>query len=303
MHTVSPEYLAALRAPYLPELPEQAAFDVLERARSWESLLITGSNQNDLILENYRDGSAVDQNEVLLCGGQNIQTLITAEHATDVVRKATNKIGAADHGTAALAGLLVEDTAATSLISIGRQTGNAAIERGHPIKKGMKTLLHDRQAFGSVHGMLPGKVTQLGDEREVHAIVGLGRTPNEQSRQAAEDLVRFANEIGLRVIIGNDMSHFNIDATTGNVRVDGSGLPITAKLAALPEHSTTNFAYELMTEQERQIPAMQLEITRGLRLIPSDLEAGWHKDQKARAMGVYAGYLLVRQMVTVFHQK
>ncbi len=284
-------------SPYLPELPQQDAFEVLERAEEWERRILGLRSGDQPRLAHYRNGSAVSEDAITILQHEPVAPLVTAEHATDVVRKATGQLGNADHGTGALAALLWEDSHTTSIIPVGKQTGNAAVDLSHPVKDAVNTLLPARPAYLSVHGMRAGKITGVHDTSEVHAIVGLGKTPNEQSVVSAEKLQRVAKDIGLRVIIGNQESHYDVNPDTRSLEYDEEGNPKRAKLAALGQGSMTNHAYTLMGRHGIQIPAMQLEITRGLRLIPNDFESGWHKDRRARAMSVYAGYLLVRKMV------
>lgn len=295
------EFMASLRdiSPYLPELPNQDAFETLDRAEEWEQRILHAQRSRPLVLSDYREGSARQPNELLVMRSSLEHPLVTAEHATDVIRKATGVMGPADHGTGAFAAMLAEDALATSVIPVGRQTGNAAVDTDHPIKQQMAQLFPGRPAYVSVHGMRSGKVTGLRDDREVHAIIGLGSTPSELSIERAERLKLAAHELGMRVIIGNQQRHHNINVETGELNRDSQGELQSASLAALGAGSTVNYAYQLMEQNEYSVPVMQLEMARVLRLIPGDMESGWHKDKTARAMGVYAGYQLVQRMVEI----
>lgn len=297
--TFSPDYIRSLRdiTPSLPELPEQRAYEILERAEAWERQLI-GLRQNSAItLDAYRLGAANYPDEVRLLSQGGDKPLMTAEHATDVVRKATGKLGNADHGTGAITAIFAEDGAATSIIPVGRQTGNAAVDMSHPIKDVTESLLPIVPAYLSVHGMKPGKVTSPNGGKEVHAVIGLGNQPGEMSLLSAEKLQSAAKDIGLKALIGNTESHYSVDLENGDIERDEKGSPKSAKLAALGAGSMVNFANSIAKEHNLVIPVMQLEITRSLRLIPEDLESGWHKDRRAKALGVYMGYLLVEKMI------
>lgn len=142
--------------------------------------------------------------------------------------------------------------------------------------------------------MHAGKLRSFEDKTEIHGIVGLGRTPNERSRIAAEELVKAAANIGLRVVIGNNGTHREYDRKTDDFVRDEEGNIVEAELAALGPRTTTNHAYDIMKTQKFEVPALQVEMPPALRLLPTDFEDGWHKDEKARAMGVHSGYLLMR---------
>ena len=81
-----------------------------------------------------------------------------------------------------------------------------------------------------------------------------------------------------------------------------TGSPKRGRLAALGAGSTTNHAYRIMEETGVDQPAFQVEMTRALRLLPSDFESGWHSDEKARAMGVYLGYQLMKAAVEIMNR-
>jgi hypothetical protein len=286
-------------APKLPELREQDAYDILERAREWESRIIADRPGRDaLLLVDYRYGSAMVPDELKTLVSIDASVLVTAEHATDVVRRATGKLGNADHGTAALAALMWEDESTTSIIPVGMQTGNAAVDHDHPIKTAVARLLPVHAAYASVHGMMPGKVLDTTDKREIHAIIGLGKNPNDISREAAERLLGKIRDLGLVGVVSNDAPHINLNTETGGPELKEDGTPKKTRLAALGAGSMANFVNSQVEAGLAPImPVMQMELTRGVRLIPSDFESGWYRDDKARAMGVYAGYLLTKSMI------
>lgn len=305
MSTVSAEFVAALKdaAVFAPELPEQAAFATLERLTEYErSITVPGQGRDPYLLD-YIEGTARYDDELAVYGPNDGATLVSADHATDPFKKSLNE-GAGgyirgDHGTGSLAHLLSERDAATSVIPLGRQTWNVAVAPDdHPIKQKIGELLPGKRGFMSLHGMLPGKLLDLGDRTEIHALLGLGATPNEESREAAETIVKAAGELGLRVMIGNDTMYKIYNKATGAYKLDEeTGRPKEGQLKAHRVEMTTNFAYRVMEQTGQQIPSMQLELTRLLRVLPADLEGGWHVDRKARAMGVHLGYLLASAAV------
>lgn len=299
MSNVDPAFIAALRDASIvaPQLPEAAAFETLDRVRAYERQLImpASASEQPLVRAHYANGTATYEDETLILNAQGTGILTSADHATDPVRKATGIREGADHGTAGLVRLLVEQEGATGIIPVGMQAGNAAVTPDYPVKTAMDTLLPGRPGFLSVHGMRHAKLVDLSDTSEIHAIIGLGKTPNEQSREAAEALVKAARDLGLRAVIGNDVTHKTYDQTTDDfLRKPETGEPVTGRLAAFPPESTTHHAYKVMDRGAAAMPAFQVEMTRLLRLLPADMEGGWHNDEKSRAMGVHLGYMLMR---------
>jgi len=306
MPAVSSDFLTALRdaTVFAPELPEAAAADVFEQVVVGErSLLLPAKhpNRNPLIVD-YVTGTALEPDEITVLGMQYNAGLASADHATKPVREKNPEHGA-DHGTAGIVHLLAARDHTTAIIPVGRQTGNANVDVDHPLKNAMSLLLPSRAGFLSVHGMEPGKLTAVSDRTEIHGVIGLGGNeelgtePNEQSWLIAEQLQAFAAELGLRVIVGNTTRYNVIDEVTGNIVVDEeTNQPkIGPRLAARDEGSTTNHAYKIMQGTGIEVPAFQIELTRLLRLIPSDFENGWHANKKSRIMGVYMGYLLAQR--------
>jgi len=228
-----------------------------------------------------------------------------AQHATAPVRKHRGAREGADHGTAGLAYALAQRHHGTAIVPIGLQTGNANANDTHPIKQIIADYFeasHPR-AFLSLHGCRPGKITSLHDETEIHAVVGLGQEPRAASIEAAETLVEHAAAYGLRVVIGNTTPHFNfyIDAAndtkalwdiTDWVETDDEGHPKPSRLAAKEPNTTTSFVNRI-TPGRPQVPVMQLEISRSLRLTPEDLYAR-PGGLGVRKYAVYLGYCLAR---------
>jgi hypothetical protein len=304
MSNVDPTFIAALRDASIvaPELPQATAFETLERVREYERRLIVPADalEQPLMLSHYANGTATVEDETLIFNAQGTGVLTSADHATDPVRKATGIREGADHGTAGLVRLLVEQDDTTGIIPVGMQTGNAALTPDYPVKTAMDTLLPGRPGFLSVHGMRHAKLEHFGDKSEIHAVIGLGRAPSDRSREAAEELVTAAHDLGLRAVIGNDVLHKTYDEATDDfLRKAETGELATGRLAAFPAESTTHHAYRVMTRSATEMPAFQVEMTRLLRLLPTDMEHGWHKDEKSRAMGVHLGYKLMKSAVEI----
>lgn len=295
MNSVLPEFITGLRdgSVFAPELPQSDAFEVFESIRRYEKELIMSKSgiNRELQVADYAEGSAEEEDELRILNLEHTGVLASADHATDPMRKG-QRIGA-DHGTAGLLAQLTQGHDVTGIVPVGLQTGNAAVTPNHPVKIAMAELLPSRLGFVSLHGMRPGKLLDTYDKTEIHGLIGLGSEPNEISRAVAERLTIQAKDLGLRVLIGNDTKHLEYDPHADDLlREADSGTPLQGQLAAFGKGTTTNYANAIMRDNGMQIPAFQIELTRLLRLQPSDFEQGWHRDPKARAMGVYMGYLL-----------
>lgn len=298
MSEVDSQFIAALRdaSVFAPEMPQADAYETLELVRAHERTLIlpAAAGERTLLLADYADGTANRDDQLRVVNPYETRLLASADHATDPVRKATGVREGADHGTAGLAYLLADRRCVTSIIPVGRQTGNAAVTPEHPVKRAMDELMPGCAGFLSIHGMKPAKLESFRDKTEIHGIIGLGRTPSERSRIAAERLVASAKDLGLRVVIGNDVQYKTYDEATDAYELDATGEPKLGRLAALGVESTTNHAYRVMGATQIEVPAFQVEMTRALRLLPSDMEGGWHSDERSRAMGVHLGYMLMQ---------
>ncbi len=250
-----------------------------------------------LLTTDYAAGSARYPDEVGVYGTPHRHVLVSADHATSPYKKSAAEYRGADYGTAGLA-ILLSDESVQAVVPLGWQTGNVAVSPDdHPIKRRIGGLLPHKAGFISLHGMASGKLITLQDPTEIHAVVGLGATPNEESWGVAEKTVRAAKELGLRAIIGNRTPHHIYDTVADDFACDEHGNLKTGELKAHRPDMTTNFVYRVMAETGRQIPSLQLEMTRLLRLEPADFYDGWHPDRKSQAMGVYLGYLLVAATV------
>lgn len=308
MHTVSSEFLTALHdvRVFAPELPETAAFDTLEKIEAYERgiVLARGIHRKQITRLDYEAGAATEPDELRVFGAGSNPVLMTAEHATTPLKRsldAPENAGyinsGADQGTGGLAALLAERHT-QSIVPLGRQTANVAnAPDTHPLKAKMGEMFPGKVGFVSLHGMLPGKLTDITDRTEIHAILGLGMAPSELSRSVAESIVAKARDYNLRAVIGNDVTYEIHDPQTNGLKLNSDGQHKTGQLMAYRPEMTTNYAYRLMDVEGVQVPSMQIELTRALRLLASDAEHTRRTDRKARAMGVYLGYLFVKNAV------
>lgn len=255
---------------------------------------------NRLAVE-YGPGMAAYQDHLLFTGSVP-KVLIEAQHATMVVRKKTGLFGDPDHGTAGLAHRLAEHELGRAIIPIGLQSGNANVDKAHPLKDALRQEWQagSYKGFLSVHGMRSGKTVNLLDEREVHAVIGLGNNPNGVSIEAAQEIVRRLREFNLNVLIGNQTPHLNFKKAEGwdgeafrdagyqlETR-DETGTPKAIRLAALMANSTVNFMHGIVEAAGAPKPVMQIEMARSLRLTPEDK---WVRaDPTATPVGVFLGY-------------
>lgn len=149
MSHVSTQFIEALKdiSGCLPELPQADAFETLAFVREYERDLIlpAGVAARDLLQADYSNGSATEDDQVKLINIETYGVLASADHATNPIRKGERK--GADHGTGGLVWLLAKRDGLTGIAPIGRQTGNAAFTRNHPVKAAMDVLLPARPGF------------------------------------------------------------------------------------------------------------------------------------------------------------
>lgn len=274
-------------APRLPELPDLQALSTYERLVELErNVAPTGS------VDEYADGTASEVDDILVQRGDGAP-LLSADHATNPIRKSTGKMGGADHGTAALALSLGDEFDASVVLPRGMQTGNGNVDVEHPLKREIAKLLPDHDSFVSIHGMVPGKFVHQHDPTEVHAVLGLGTNPTARMLDIAADIQRHMKEsYGLKIVIGDKEHFFDDPKADGRLRYREDGNPIYApRLAAMGEGSTTNF---VRANTADDYAALQIEISRSLRLLPHEKE---YRDEQRKIMAVYLGYLMTRDVV------
>jgi len=291
-HESRQEYMhnVAKLAPHLPQLTDAYAKEIYDQIEEHEHRIVPSLGLNE-----YGEGMARHDDEIW-SGNTNSDLLLSAEHATDPVRKSTGVREGADHGTGGLAMALSDNKDLAFVLPAGRQTGNANVDSTHIMKDRISDLLPNKKAFISVHGMIPGKFSHQYDDREIHAVIGLGKNPEEANRELANRLIQQAlDELGLRVVIGNDTLFFGENEGTPRLQYDSDGkVKHAARLAALGEGSTTNYVRREVGDP--LFPAMQIEISRTLRLLPKELE---YRDARRKVMSVYMGYLLSEQLIEI----
>lgn len=282
-------------AVHLPQLPDVEIGQFYERIVEAEASVVGAT----LLKSDYDNGTASFADELLVIGDGSV--LMDAQHGTNPVRTASGKREAADHGTAGLGIVLAKEVGGRIVIPRGRQTGNANVDQQHPVKLRLlkEAAAQPYDAFFSVHGMRPGKVSDLTDTSEIHAVIGLGRDPTSTEYEAAERLVaRAKDDYGLRLVVGNRLPHLNFqkdpqwDGTafrdaSGELARTEEGDIGTERVAALMPTSTVS-----VMRREAGLRSSQLEISRSLRLTPKDMYVG--RDPKAVQVGVYLGFQICR---------
>jgi hypothetical protein len=297
MSHVNQSFLEALRDATIlaPQGPDAVAFETLERLQELEAQLVgAGKPWSEVSTADYTTGSATEDDDVETYGEEVARVVLSADHATSPYSRQKEEYRCADHGTGGLAMLLAECERAVSIVPKGRQTWNVAVsDDTHPVKKEILRLLPERPGFLSLHGMYAGKVRHLTDPTEVHAVIGLGADPNEESYEAARKIVAAGHDLGLNVSIANEEALYKCDPGVGELELDpDTHQPVTTRLRGSKPTMTNALAYRIECAIQERKQRMQLELTALLRLMPLDYESGWHRDRKSRAMGVHLGYLL-----------
>ncbi len=274
--------------PWLPQLPEAWAQETYERIEAAER----GHIAPNLVDDEYNDGTATYPDEVLtIQQGDDTGVLFTADHATRPISIQTGKSRFPDAGTGGLVAVLAEDFG-TGLIMIGRQTTNVPSVDEHPIKDEMRLHLPTADGFVAVHGMARGKFMKSTDRTEIQATIGLGPNPTEAMHDFARRIVRDAkDDLGLYVTIGNDGEYFVQKENSHELKLNDDGTPFKNRLAALKPTMTTNVARNFFSEQQIAAPALQIELTKMLRLATTKNET---RDHVSKVIGVALGYELLK---------
>lgn len=301
MSIATPEFLESLRAAEIaaPEL-HTAAYEISERLRALEAELVApGKSWSELRLADYTMGSATKPDGIWVRDVPGTLVVASADHATNMFKRSILPKGdyiRADHGTGAQVMLLAEQAVASSVAPRGWQSWNVAVsDDAHPVKEEIRKMLPSRRGFLSVHGMYSGKVRHLSDPGEVHAVIGLGANPNDISIEAAHNLVRAGQDMGLSLSIANEESLYQYDPVTGLLKTQkDTGEPDMSCLSGAKPAMTNALAYRIMEETKEQKVSMQLELAAFLRLRALDDDGGWHRDERARQEGTYLGYMLVK---------
>ncbi len=283
--------------PWLPQLPEVWARDLHDRIEDAERRLVAPN----LLHGEYGMGTAQKDDEISVVRRDTMSgltgMLFTAEHATNPWNLKTDKVRSdPDAGTGGLTAVLAEDYG-TGVIMIGRQTSNVPSNLDHPIKPVIAQFLPTSNGFVAVHGMARGKFMAETDRTEIQATIGLGADPTGEMHDFAEKVVGHGQNIGLYVTIANDGKYFVQKPNSHEIVQNPDGTPYRNRLAALGQFTTTNFVREVSQERGLVIPALQIELTRFLRVTPLDVEPV--RDKVTRVIGVALGYKLLEGIVTL----
>ncbi len=278
--------------PWLPQLPEAWAQEIYDRIEDAERRLAAPN----LLGVEYEEGVAEtdDQIEVIRRDEHSTGVLLTAEHATGPISWVTGKRRFPDAGTGGLTAAVAEDYG-TGLIMVGRQTSNVPSDPDHPLKSVIRQHLSDADGFMSVHGMARGKFMSVTDRTEIQASLGLGINPTEKMCELADKIVQRAkDELGLYVVVGNYDDYFVQKEHSTDLKLNKDGTPYRNRLAALRPNMTTNVARQEIEQQGRSVPAIQVELTKFLRVSAIDSEK---RDRVSKVIGVALGYKLLESII------
>lgn len=278
--------------PWLPQLPEIWAQEIYDRVEAAERSVASPT----LLHNDYYEGVASEPDQIeVVRGGYDIGIVFSAEHATSPISVATNKVRYPDAGTGGLAAVLAEDYDGTALIASGRQTSNVPSVEDHPFKDMLRALLPTADGFISVHGMARGKFMSPSDRTEIQASLGLGKEPTEAMHEFGRRIVQAAkDDLGLYVVIGNDGDYYVQKEGSVDIKTNSDGTPYRNRLAALKPTMTTNVAREELVRVGNMVPALQVELTKFLRLSAIDKET---RDKTSEVIGVALGYKLLEKIV------
>jgi hypothetical protein len=237
-----------------------------------------------------------DQHHVRL--GQS-HVLLSTEHATTQWRKdkVTNQRSrkVADVGTAALGFTLARHTDATHITMLGRQTSDPNKDIDHPYRQLLDKQIQTRQynAFMSLHGIKPGYVTSLDDDRSIDIIVGAGRSPDDYTSDLSETILKSALRFGLRAEVNRRILKIQENQGKYFLEVDEDGEPKTRLLNGPP--FTTRGAVEDAAElYDIDVASLQIELVSGLRIVPSDI----NRNPKLDVVGPAVGFACMRRVIT-----
>lgn len=279
--------------PWLPQLPDQWMGEVYDRLFDAERNYAAPN----LLQGDYLDGTATEEDSIVQVTGPG-DMLFAAVHATKTRRKdpanpVLRKIGFPDTGTAALASVLAEDFGRAFIMN-GRQTGNAAVDEEHPIKKVLMPHIPAASGFLDVHGCASHLFTDPRHRFNVHASVGLGLDPDDTLRDLAHTIMRYGrSELGLHVIIGNDQEYYSQQNPALVPKRNADGTAYRHRLAALKPTMLTNVVRAAAARQGHYVPTMQIELAGINRLTALD-DTSYPKNEKSRVVGAALGYQLMR---------
>lgn len=280
----------------LPELPESQAQEIYERIEAAERLA-----SPNLTVSGYTIGSARERDELYLAG-VHTPTLLTAEHATTHLRlDKTNNLSPkeADYGTGGLGYVLYDDLQLGLILPLGRQTGDANKDPGHPVKDAIARFVYTERpsTMISLHGMSSGKFAAFNDEKAVDVMIGIGEESNEDSVVLAETVQQVCADLSLRAEV--NLKFVSVDSHYPLLpkRRKSDGGIAHNRFAAAGEGTTRVYAEKVAQNHGINMATAQLELSSLLRWLPDESDT---RDKYSKVMGVYLGYLVISKALAHF---
>ncbi len=250
--------------------------------------------------EDYENGSARYDNEILLLPGEDL-VLLTAEHATNQKRQdkttgeRVNK--SYDAGTGGLVYSLASSIGSTALIAIGRQTGDANNDLTHPFKDHMTEIISKpfSRAHLSAHGMSGGAAANLTDERGFKVMVGIGDKPSGATKALTDYILQIASDYDMRVGINQPQLRF--DSKTKLPLLDDTGRVQRITFSGAGATTTRSHAQRVAEENGKgdSFATVQLELSTSVRLLSSNFKT--YRSKRDAEIGAALGYLFMRDAI------
>ena len=243
----------------------------------------------------YVVGSARVNDELLVLHGLS-RVLLTAEHATIQQRRGRLSVveKEADIGTGALAEVTAQDTNATAIIAIGRQTGDPNWDPGHPLKNAMAEVikLPQNRAHLSLHMLNRGRASEPTQKQGYSILLGIGNKPSEATLALKDSMVEIGSDLELKISV--NQPHINFDEDHKLILND-DGTPKTITFAGAGLNTTRSFSEKLADALGKgdNFAAIQVEINEVLLKLQNDEVA--FPAQTDRELGTYLGYLFVKR--------
>lgn len=264
----------------LAQLPETKAQEITEKIEEAERSFSPSATK-----EGYKEGSAATEDELRITEG-NLPTLLTAEHATEHIRKGEPK--EADWGTGGLVSVLATDHGTFAIVPLGRQTTDANYVDQHPIKEEAGLIIVEKGArlALSIHGIGSNKfitTEQLESGRNSDIAVGIGDNPTEESQEFAEWLSDEAKQLDLKV----DINPWYMSLSEGNPKTK-DGIPLRTSFRAAKPYTTRSHMQNTASESGMILPIAQIELASSLRVQP-EVESNFEK--------IYKAYILLSEAI------
>lgn len=267
----------------LVSLPETKAQEITERIEEAERAFSPTATE-----EGYREGSAVTEDELRITEG-SLPTLLTAEHATEHIRKGEPK--EADWGTGGLVSVLATDHGTFAIVPLGRQTSDANYEGDHAIKEeaGLIIVQKGAKLALSIHGIASNKFitpAQLESGRNSDIAIGIGDDPTEESQEFAEWLSDEARDLDLKV----DINPWYMSLSEGAPKTK-NGVPLRTSFKAAKPYTTRSHMQQKATESGLVLPIAQIELASPLRVQPG---------RESNFEQIYKAYILLSGAIQKF---